>query len=379
MNQALLILNDSIFVFFDLLIFMQVITLKKNIRHIREMMYTGCAVILLVYFLATYNWELPPSISALFFLAIPSLLLFSFVSEYRGSRFLQTFCSVNTVTYAAAYIPRWIAMLLPPEGTAIVFVLSMVIFSIIVKLSLPYFKRYRDLLKVEEEGWSSMAAASAIIYAVLVLAASYPKPLSERTDYAFSYLLLCVAILSCYYIFVQSLIKSGVIYRQNLKLKQVQKLYNIAYTDSLTGVFSRAAYNEQTEKLGNSKGRGQIGLIIFDMNHFKEINDMYGHQYGDSVLQFAADTIQTVFVEENYTVYRFGGDEFVILDIIGDREEIERKVSLVQWYLERCRKFEFPLSAAAGFAVREAESDESFESLFSRADRDMYEHKNDKR
>ena len=104
----------------------------------------------------------------------------------------------------------------------------------------------------------------------------------------------------------------------NIFKKIIEKIYlsfkdNLVIVDALTGVFNKnfILYDKHIEKY-----QGYVTLI--DLNSFKEINDKYGHQYGDQVLIAAANTLK------NYgLVIRYGGDEFIVLSkepigIIGD-------------------------------------------------------------
>ena len=104
----------------------------------------------------------------------------------------------------------------------------------------------------------------------------------------------------------------------NIFKKIIEKIYlsfndNLVIVDALTGVFNKnfILYDKHIEKY-----QGYVTLV--DLNSFKEINDKYGHQYGDQVLIAAANTLK------NYgLVIRYGGDEFIVLSkepigIIGD-------------------------------------------------------------
>jgi two-component system, cell cycle response regulator len=92
-----------------------------------------------------------------------------------------------------------------------------------------------------------------------------------------------------------------------------QKIIQIANTDYLTGVFNRRAFMERLEQEINRSVRHKKGfaVIIADIDHFKNINDSYGHQVGDLVLQKFAGKLS-----ENSRSYdfvgRYGGEEFII-------------------------------------------------------------------
>ena len=91
-------------------------------------------------------------------------------------------------------------------------------------------------------------------------------------------------------------------------LKNQEDLAYTASHDQLTGVYNRGVFEKAKEK---NRGRAQA-MFIFDVDHFKEFNDTYGHDLGDRVLKKVANAIRSNFRDEDY-VCRFGGDEFTVL------------------------------------------------------------------
>lgn len=89
-----------------------------------------------------------------------------------------------------------------------------------------------------------------------------------------------------------------------------------AHTDALTGLLNRRAYDE---KLAHAFGRAMrqktesLSLILFDLDYFKEINDTYGHQFGDEYLKKMANAISANIRREVDYAFRFGGDEFAAI------------------------------------------------------------------
>jgi diguanylate cyclase (GGDEF)-like protein len=102
---------------------------------------------------------------------------------------------------------------------------------------------------------------------------------------------------------------------ENGQLKQrIQDLVLRGSVDSLTGVFNRGHFDDQysvaaAQAVANSQ---PLGLLFIDADHFKKINDEYGHPAGDSVLKRIA-AILTATVRERDLVARYGGEEFVVL------------------------------------------------------------------
>lgn len=91
------------------------------------------------------------------------------------------------------------------------------------------------------------------------------------------------------------------------------QLRNHAATDNLTGVSNRMALDEYVSALEtSSSGLLNTGLIVLDIDNFKQINDSYGHVVGDQVICFIADQLKR-HVRSDDLVVRYGGDEFLIL------------------------------------------------------------------
>lgn len=84
-----------------------------------------------------------------------------------------------------------------------------------------------------------------------------------------------------------------------------------AYTDLLTGLPNKRALQKKLNYL--EAGNREFYLILLDINNFKEINDVFGHEKGDELLVFIADKWTSLKTSENYQLYRIGGDKFAIV------------------------------------------------------------------
>lgn len=91
------------------------------------------------------------------------------------------------------------------------------------------------------------------------------------------------------------------------------RLKNIAHLDSLTGVANRYALNEYIKLLENQPTQfSETCLMVIDIDHFKQVNDIYGHLMGDQVIQFVAEKLKENIRTSDLLV-RYGGDEFIVL------------------------------------------------------------------
>jgi len=91
------------------------------------------------------------------------------------------------------------------------------------------------------------------------------------------------------------------------------RLKNIAHSDPLTGLANRFALEEYIRFMENQPGQlSQTCLMIIDIDHFKQVNDQYGHIIGDQVIQLVAERLQAN-VRATDLLVRYGGDEFLVL------------------------------------------------------------------
>ena len=148
-----------------------------------------------------------------------------------------------------------------------------------------------------------------------------------------------------------------------------------AYTDPLTGVKSKHAYIEIEEKLDHLIAIGSVkefGIVVFDLNGLKYINDTLGHEAGDSYIQAASKMICDHF--KHSPVFRIGGDEFAV---ILERQDYENRRLLLETFDAQIQENikENKVSVATGMAVFERGRDHTYHAVFKRADERMYHRK----
>lgn len=160
--------------------------------------------------------------------------------------------------------------------------------------------------------------------------------------------------------------------------KQAETVQQLAYYDILTGVGNRTALNEAMDQLEKRKDKvGNLGIVQFDVNGLKEVNDNLGHLAGDQLLKSAARVIKEGF--EGYgECYRYGGDEFVVI-IEGNAKEkyafgIQNMENLIAKNNKYCPKQE-KVSIAYGIAYYEGNEKLTMWQLQELADEQMYRRK----
>ena len=105
------------------------------------------------------------------------------------------------------------------------------------------------------------------------------------------------------------------LFKLNQKLEDANKeLEGLSTKDSLTGLFNRRYFDQMFEEHLNlaKRSKAHLSLIMLDLDHFKSINDDYGHQAGDDLLCAVAGKLQDLLPRSTDFVARYGGDEFVI-------------------------------------------------------------------
>jgi len=156
-------------------------------------------------------------------------------------------------------------------------------------------------------------------------------------------------------------------------------------TDPLTSLNNRRELSKfllrETSERELPKG-GKLSLIMMDVDGFKQINDTYGHFYGDGVLVNVSEILKTSCKNTDAFLARFGGDEFCIVLPVNsdvDAEEIIARVenNISDWNHSHEQLKSIGLSI--GYSKWDAQSDTSFEALVARADKHMYESKNAKK
>ena len=107
-----------------------------------------------------------------------------------------------------------------------------------------------------------------------------------------------------------------------MEYEELRKLQFNAASDPLTGLYNRRFFDDFFEKELNRSSRysHRLALVIFDLYRFKEVNDRYGHQQGDVLLQMAATTLRKSLRTSDYA-FRIGGDEFALLLPQSDTEQ----------------------------------------------------------
>jgi len=189
-------------------------------------------------------------------------------------------------------------------------------------------------------------------------------------DYVFFWEVVGVSLVILSLLFYRNLMIS----RYNKKLIEANKKLDFLYkTDKLTGLFNRHIIDEETEKEVLRANRYNLGfsVVLLDVDHFKQINDTYGHHVGDSVL------VEIAFILKNNlrktdVVGRWGGEEFIVICPETQLTNAAHLAEKLRSQIE-CHQFSgVEKTITASFGVSAYRVDDTVESLIKRVDSALY-------
>jgi diguanylate cyclase (GGDEF)-like protein len=179
---------------------------------------------------------------------------------------------------------------------------------------------------------------------------------------------------------IDEVLAAAVMAEQTLAIQRarIRYLEGLSITDELTGLLNRRGFQlELSRALARTRRTQETGLLLLcDLDHFKAINDSYGHVAGDAVLCAVAGLLQTKTRRSDY-VARLGGDEFAVLMTHSARPQAERRAEtlagLINDLVIEWDEHQIPVSASFGFEGYHHGSQP--DALLFLADRALYRRK----
>lgn len=167
--------------------------------------------------------------------------------------------------------------------------------------------------------------------------------------------------------------------RTQALVQQTSELETLANTDPLTSMYNRRKFSEilAQEIKRHQRYQKSFSLINIDIDHFKKINDNYGHDTGDRVIEDFSQTLRSN-IRETDSACRWGGEEFILL-------VIETDINSVILVAEKIRKIldtstiEPVGKVTASLGVTQVKEGDSCESIITRSDQALYKAKNNGR
>ena len=178
------------------------------------------------------------------------------------------------------------------------------------KILLPSYQKARVFFS---SGWWKLNVILVFFFIQFLNQYAFSIDMSNARDIVFDFVIFSI-IFYLTLILIFNLVKDSA--EMNKKTYENDELKNVAYTDALTNMQNRAAYERFTRRqvLNHRKNPGaQFIFVMLDINGFKNINDTRGHVAGDEILKQVGKVITEYFESYNCESFRFGGDEFVLL------------------------------------------------------------------
>ncbi|XAW90797.1 GGDEF domain-containing protein [Vibrio sp. CDRSL-10 TSBA] len=154
-----------------------------------------------------------------------------------------------------------------------------------------------------------------------------------------------------------------------------KQLLALATQDKLTGAFNRHKWEEQIQLQLDLAARGgyDFGLVLLDVDYFKRVNDRYGHQVGDQLLQLLVAQLKQR-IRSTDMLFRLGGEEFAIVLPMQNGDSSYQLAQDLRQLVEDLREKGLPgFTISAGVTSYRAQDSEA--SLFKRADMALYQAK----
>lgn len=384
------LMNISNFISFICLaiVFLMLIELKysKKVTFISMIIFLAFSFL---SYLALVSMDMEEGVASAVSLTIPSLILCFFLSKSRDSRFVFTFCTVDIMGFIVIIMSRAIAILFNDNPIIILMVVIMG-FLFLMFITWKYRDEYIKIQTTLNSGWRSLAVVSVLFYFMLYMIVSYPVPMIERREYVPVAILFSITITFVYIVIYQTIMKTIMIYDEHkdkllletkiklqdsqLELKKVY--YKMAYTDILTDLKNRTAFEEKKKTLSaNIKNKDMLSCLSMDLNNLKKVNDIYGHSKGDELIKAFSNTLKQSFKDMN-DIYRIGGDEFIVFFSEMSSEEVNNQINdLKQKIASYNKQNEIKISVAMGLVFMNEDNIKDVNYFVVCADQKMYENK----
>ncbi len=219
-------------------------------------------------------------------------------------------------------------------------------------------------------------SGSPILLAVALLTASL---FLIRVDYLWGCAGILIAVLG---IGVRTtLIQVYQIEHREALRREASALQTIAWTDALTGVPNRHFFTEALARACRGERRpGQQAILMIDIDHFKLLNDRYGHPVGDGCLREVARSLQRALMHPDDVLARYGGEEFIVLlrdsPPAAAQSVAERlRMAVQNLRIDNAGSPERVVTVSIGVATAELTSDAAAARMVEDADRALYEAK----
>lgn len=259
-----------------------------------------------------------------------------------------------------------------------------VAFALVIFLEVKYIRKpFRYIVCIAESQWFLISLLVSVFTGLIIILCVYPimyfdRDLYGQIEIVLVYLLYFIVLGFIYGALCNTAQKYDLLQSEiemKEKVKYMEKYKRLSETDPLTGLLNRRAFQEQVE---NCLYEEQTAVLLFmDIDHFKHLNDSYGHSVGDEALKIVSCVLRDSFRSTDI-IARFGGDEFIVLvRNMQNDDPIKQKIDVFNQNLHQMiEKSHISSDFTISIRVRFVKNEDDFEKIYMDADKDMYQAKN---
>lgn len=311
--------------------------------------------------------------NALYIMPLPGLLFLDDLFDLKPKKYVYLLSYINLISYCVVWILQLTGLADFHQSLPIAFsILLLTVLSIVIMLLISkntMVNASSNQQKIAKTMRNTIFISTAFcVFTDMIL---FIKGTTTPGLFVSCNLVLIIIYLS--FIAIANLFKVS---KSAYHSKFVQEL---AYKDGLTNIGNRTAYKEKITYLEKNIDKFKsIGIVIFDLNNLKTINDTYGHLQGDDAIITTANLISQSF--KNFcTAYRIGGDEFAVI-IEAPNAEAVCKVSLIQFDVNihnynMYYSNDYDVTVAHGESFYKENKNLSLSDIIKEADANMYKNK----
>jgi diguanylate cyclase (GGDEF) domain len=308
----------------------------------------------LVYIHIVFNESISKKIFAMF-----SVWMFSTICLVVSAKIAEIFSGINEIKYNInlVYFLR--------ECLQVILLLSTYFY-----ISRPYKEVFN---KVSNKTISFMSLYPFLAF--LLLINNYTTSIEglKSLDYTGNMLLLLVFIILGYVFVFSGISSASRIITMQYKMERLEWT---SRSDPLTGLYNRRYIMEKIEREFKGPHKGKFSLVIADIDYFKKINDTYGHDCGDYVLQVISKNLMDTVREQDF-VSRWGGEEFLLLlpetEVEGAHTLVDRIRKIIEEQIIEYKGSQ--ISITMTFGITDSQDYQIIDDIIKEADNALYEGK----
>jgi len=210
----------------------------------------------------------------------------------------------------------------------------------------------------------------------------YSMFISALSEFFIQPMMVTLIVEDIYQIIGAALVLLGIAQWKEANAELQNSLEHLAVTDELTGLYNRRYFDKKMSEEFNrcKRSNNQFSILMIDIDHFKHINDTYGHQFGDDVLIEFSKKLET-HVREIDMLARWGGEEFAMMIVDSDKQKSRSIANKIRGLIESLKMSTGVTDVNVTVSIGCANSLEgdSVKAIIKRADQALYKAKNNGR